>query len=82
MPSLHVERLWLIVHFCDFMDIGNVDTDIKAGSWLELRVNLKRQMMEVLFDKKDMSHLFEDQDSKGNTSKQYKVRKYNKISCD
>ncbi|XP_065928546.1 translocation protein SEC63 homolog [Magallana gigas] len=53
---------------------GNVDTDIKAGSWLELRVNLKRQMMEVLFDKKDMSHLFEDQDSKGNTSKQYKIR--------
>lgn len=70
------------MHFCDIIDIGNVDTGIKAGSWLELRVNLKRQMMEVLFDKMDMSHLFEDQDSEGNKSKQYKVRKYNKISCD
>lgn len=43
--------------------LDDEDTSITAGSIVTVEVSLKRQMMEVLFDKEDLSHVDEDQDN-------------------
>lgn len=39
------------------------DTSITAGSIVTVQVYLKRQMMEVLFDKEDLAHADEEHDN-------------------
>ena len=39
------------------------DTSITAGSIVTVQVYLKRQMMEVLFDKEDLAHVDEEHDN-------------------
>lgn len=43
--------------------LDDEDTSITAGSIVTVEVSLKRQMMEVLFDKEELSHVDEDQDN-------------------
>lgn len=55
------------------------DTSITAGSIVTVYVNLKRQMMEVMFDKKMLSQEDEDQDNmiianQDNDFNKYQVR--------
>lgn len=56
------------------------DTSITAGSIVTVYVNLKRQMMEVMFDKKMLSQEDEDQDNivianQDNDFNKYQVRR-------
>lgn len=51
--------------WCGFFVVvlDDEDTSITAGSIVTVEVSLKRQMMEVLFDKEELSHVDEDQDN-------------------
>lgn len=56
------------------------DTSITAGSIVTVYVKLKRQMMEVMFDKKMLSQEDEDQDNmiianQDNDFNKYQVRR-------
>lgn len=69
--------------------LDDEDTSITAGSIVTVEVSLKRQMMEVLFDKEDLSHVDEDQDNMaiGNEDNesnkdQVKIEGGSMIMCD
>lgn len=69
--------------------LDDEDTSITAGSIVTVEVSLKRQMMEVLFDKEDLSHVDEDQDNMaiGNEDNesnkdQVKIEGGSMIKCD
>lgn len=55
----------VVFKVCFFIStvLDDEDTSITAGSIVTVEVSLKRQMMEVLFDKEDLSHVDEDQDN-------------------
>ena len=54
----------LINNFCfPLAVLDDDDTSITAGSIVTVQVYLKRQMMEVLFDKEDLAHADEEHDN-------------------
>lgn len=68
--SMSSHAWWLNIYIvvfkvCFFIStvLDDEDTSITAGSIVTVEVSLKRQMMEVLFDKEDLSHVDEDQDN-------------------
>lgn len=69
--------------------LDDEDTSITAGSIVTVEVSLKRQMMEVLFDKEDLSHVDEDQDNMAiwnedneSNKDQVKIEGGSMIMCD